>query len=468
MTDVAIKVENLGKLYKIGARQNRYDTLRDRLTNIFTAPFKRSKVKDDSYGRSKPSALSTPLPAKGSTPSALSSSISASNSMPHAPCSQLPSNDGYIWALKDVSFEVKRGEVVGIIGRNGAGKTTLLKILSRITEPTEGQAEICGRVSSLLEVGTGFHPELTGRENIYLNGAILGMKKAEIERKFDEIVAFAEIEKFIDTPVKHYSSGMYVRLAFAVAAHLEPEILLVDEVLAVGDAAFQKKCLGKMGDVAREGRTVLFVSHNMGAVNHLCQRAIMLHDGSIFDQGSVEKVIQQYLNHTVPRARHDKNEFRIEERPELPFQILGVAITNAQGEPAVSVGLWEQAYIKLDFLVRRELIGSNLAVWISRDGTTVFNSHDIDLSPEFFERRETGYYRATIPLPTGLLTAGTYTVSADAGIMIYTGSLGSHRDVVSFEVIAEGEDLLYKSYSRRAMVIARLPWQIEKLKDVHK
>jgi lipopolysaccharide transport system ATP-binding protein len=199
------------------------------------------------------------------------------------------------WALKDVSFEVKQGEVVGIIGRNGAGKSTLLKILSRITTPTEGRAEIYGRVGSLLEVGTGFHPELTGRENIFLNGTILGMSRAEIKKNFDEIVAFAEVEKFIDTPVKRYSSGMYVRLAFAVAAHLEPEILIVDEVLAVGDAAFQKKCLWKMGEVAKEGRTVLFVSHNMGAILSLSNEAILLHEGKILDSGNVSSVIDKYI-----------------------------------------------------------------------------------------------------------------------------------------------------------------------------
>jgi lipopolysaccharide transport system ATP-binding protein len=201
-----------------------------------------------------------------------------------------------VWALKDVSFEIKRGEAVGIIGRNGAGKSTLLKILSRITEPSAGRVTIRGRVASLLEVGTGFHPELTGRENIYLNGAILGMTRAEIKRKFDEIVAFAEVEKFLDTPVKRYSSGMYVRLAFAVAAHLEPEILIVDEVLAVGDAAFQRKCLGKMGEVSRDGRTVLFVSHNMPAVTRLCQRGVLLDKGEIEMDGDVQSVAMRYLN----------------------------------------------------------------------------------------------------------------------------------------------------------------------------
>jgi len=257
MTDIAIRVENLSKQYRIGGPQARYKTIRESLTEAVQAPFRRLS----SVVRGQSSAVSNET----------------------------------IWALKDVSFEVNRGEVVGIIGRNGAGKSTLLKILSRITEPTEGRAEIHGRVGSLLEVGTGFHPELTGRENIYLNGAILGMKRAEIERKFDEIVDFAEIEKFIDTPVKHYSSGMYVRLAFAVAAHMEPEILLVDEVLAVGDAVFQKKCLGKMGDVAKEGRTVLFVSHNMAAIENLCQRGIVLDHGRVEYVGSQTEAITQYL-----------------------------------------------------------------------------------------------------------------------------------------------------------------------------
>jgi lipopolysaccharide transport system ATP-binding protein len=257
LSAIAIRVENLSKRYCLGPREP-YRALRDVLARALSAPFRHIR---STFHRSN---------VQGS-------------------------NDRYIWALKDVSFEVRQGEVVGIIGRNGAGKTTLLKILSRITKPTAGFAEVRGRVGSLLEVGTGFHPELTGRENIYLNGAILGMKKAEIDRKFDEIVAFAEIERFIDTPVKYYSSGMYVRLAFAVAAHLEPEILLVDEVLAVGDAAFQKKCLGKMGDVAKEGRTVLFVSHNMGAVIQLCHRALLLRAGMIAVDSSPTHTINVYL-----------------------------------------------------------------------------------------------------------------------------------------------------------------------------
>jgi lipopolysaccharide transport system ATP-binding protein len=250
MRDIAFKIENLGKLYRIGARQE-YRTLRETLvSNIKRLNIKRLDQKEDNS----------------------------------------------IWALKDVSFEVKQGEAVGIIGRNGAGKSTLLKLLSHITEPTQGRVSLYGRVGSLLEVGTGFHPELTGRENIYLNGAILGMKKTEIERKFDEIVAFSEIEKFLDTPVKRYSSGMYVRLAFAVAAHLEPDILLIDEVLAVGDVAFQRKCLGKIGDVAKHGRTVLFVSHNLVAIQALCSRALLLNKGYLVEDGMPSEVVRHYLS----------------------------------------------------------------------------------------------------------------------------------------------------------------------------
>jgi len=255
MDDIAIRVERLGKRYRIGTRQPRANTLFGRFKNLAASPL--------DY---------------------LWSTLRA------------PSADEILWALKDVSFEVKKGEVVGIIGRNGAGKSTLLKILARITEPTEGFAEINGRVGSLLEVGTGFHPQLTGRENIYLNGAILGMRKAEIDSKFEEIIDFAETKRFIDTPVKRYSSGMYVRLAFAVAAHLDPEIFLVDEVLAVGDAAFQKKCLGKMGEVAQEGRTVLFVSHNMAAILNLCRRGIVIESGRVTFAGGTEEAIERYLS----------------------------------------------------------------------------------------------------------------------------------------------------------------------------
>lgn len=249
-----IKVTNLSKQYHIGASERggvKYVTLRDSLANVFRAPW--GRLRRDGRSRNE-----------------------------------------VIWALKDVTFEVRPGEVAGIIGRNGSGKSTLLKVLSRITEPTSGRAELYGRVASLIEVGTGFHPDLTGRENIYLNGAILGMKQREIDRRFDEIVAFAEIEKFLDTPVKHYSSGMYVRLAFAVAAHLEPDILIIDEVLAVGDASFQKKCLGKMDSVTQSGRTVLFVSHSMPMITQLCENVFLLKDGEIVKRGPAKEVVDYY------------------------------------------------------------------------------------------------------------------------------------------------------------------------------
>jgi lipopolysaccharide transport system ATP-binding protein len=273
MSDVAIRVDHLSKRYYIGALQKRHDTLRDAISDF------RLRISDSTRRRNPQSTMGDRQSADA------------------------------IWALRDVSFEVKRGEVVGIIGRNGAGKSTLLKILSRITEPTEGRAEIHGRVGSLLEVGTGFHPELTGRENIYLNGAILGMRRVEIDRRFDEIVAFAEIDQFLDTPVKRYSSGMYVRLAFAVAAHLEPEILLVDEVLAVGDVQFQEKCLGRMSGVAKEGRTILFVSHNLRAIERLCPRSILMVSGEAAAQGASAEITPLYrqLSHAEISSPRDDN-----------------------------------------------------------------------------------------------------------------------------------------------------------------
>jgi lipopolysaccharide transport system ATP-binding protein len=279
MSDIAISVKNLGKKYYIGSKQEKYKTFRDTVSDIVVSPFKKA------YG-----LLS-------------GRSHSAANLTEE------------MWALKDLSFDIKHGEVVGIIGRNGAGKSTLLKILSRITEPSLGYVDIYGRVGALLEVGTGFHPELTGRENIYLNGTILGMGRKEINRKFDEIVDFAGVEKFIDTPVKHYSSGMGLRLGFAVAAHLEPDILIVDEVLAVGDAEFQKKCLGKMGDVASEGRTVLFVSHNMAAVQTLCSKAIVLNAGKVIMNGDVDEAISFYLNN---HSEMQENTIDLTEAQYLP------------------------------------------------------------------------------------------------------------------------------------------------------
>lgn len=316
MSDTIIKVENLSKRYRIGARELGYKTFREAIIDGFKAPIRnlhrlRKLTKfDDNPGKEQKAMRNEPT-------------------LTHPASYPVPSSpDDTIWALRDVSFEVKQGEVLGIIGRNGAGKSTLLKILSRITEPTSGDVKIYGRVSSLLEVGTGFHQELTGRENIYLNGAILGMRKKEIDGKFDQIVDFAEIEKFIDTPVKRYSTGMSVRLAFAVAAHLEPEILLVDEVLAVGDIYFQRKCLGKMSDVSKTGRTILFVSHNMGAVESLCSRAYWIDKGCLREQGPTRETIKAYIEtSTIGLATEDISRLnRLQGGREI--QLSGLKMLN--------------------------------------------------------------------------------------------------------------------------------------------
>ncbi len=308
MSARVIHVCNIGKRYQIGQRE-RYQSLRDAIMKTVAAPLRWSKrlIEKATLG-------------DGSTAQT-------------------------IWALRDVNFDVKAGEVVGVVGRNGAGKSTLLKVLSRITEPTEGRIELHGRVGSLLEVGTGFHPELTGRENIYLNGAILGMSKAEITRKFDEIVAFAEVERFLDTVVKHYSSGMYMRLAFGVAAHLDPDILLVDEVLAVGDMSFQKKCLGKMEQVAKTGRTVLLVSHNMGAIRGLCQRALMIEAGQLVADGPPDEVINKYLG-ASGEAGFDLSNGQASADPLVFTKVL---LRNRQGETTTEFKPGDSLTVEIHF-----------------------------------------------------------------------------------------------------------------------
>jgi len=350
MSDTVIKVENLGKKYIIGHQKpQNYTALRDVIAH---------GVK--SLGQK----LLQPLGKKTADPAVEE-----------------------FWALKDVSFEIKQGDRVGIIGRNGAGKSTLLKILSRIVEPTKGRIAINGRVASLLEVGTGFHPELTGRENIYLNGAILGMGKTEIKQKFDEIVEFAEVEKFLDTPVKRYSSGMYVRLAFAVAAHLEPEILIVDEVLAVGDAAFQKKCLGKMGDVAnQQGRTVLFVSHNMASIQRLCSRAILLNDGNISLDGEVDAAIEKYSAIVDPDTN---NQFDLLSYPRNASQYTGVIfskclILNSLGNVNSNLRLGEPFSVHLEVIAETSYEDLSLVVGIdSADQTRITTAISSDFGKHF-------------------------------------------------------------------------------------
>ena len=311
MSNIAIRAEKLSKNYRLGAAKVQHDTLRDHLVGGIKSLFKKE---------------------------------------------QRPSQDERIfWALKAVSLEIKQGEVVGIIGRNGAGKSTLLKLLARITDPTSGVAEIHGRVGSLLEVGTGFHGELTGRENTYLNGAILGMTKKEIDRKFDEIVAFAEVERFVDTPVKHYSSGMYMRLAFAVAAHLEPEILLVDEVLAVGDLAFQRKCLGKMGEVARQGRTILFVSHNMAAIESLCSTAYLLENGQLVESGTTKTVVDAYLA-SIPALCRTPLEHRTDRQGNGRLRFTDIEFRSDEGVPTDVVQTGKTLLISVTYTSTSETV----------------------------------------------------------------------------------------------------------------
>jgi lipopolysaccharide transport system ATP-binding protein len=372
MSDIIISVENLGKCYRIShqGEKQRYTALRDVLAN---------KVKG-LFGNRK-------------------SEIGNRKSVED------------FWALKDVSFEVKRGEVVGIIGRNGAGKSTLLKILSRITEPTTGRVHLRGRVASLLEVGTGFHPELTGRENIYLNGAIQGMSRAEIRKKFDEIVAFAEVEKFLDTPVKRYSSGMYVRLAFAVAAHLEPEILIVDEVLAVGDAVFQKKCMGKMEDVSRGGRTVLFVSHNMDAVNRLCGSAVFLEQGQVVNTGKCRDVVARYL--AGGGGTSAVREWKDAAKPgNETVRLISVQAANNTGTLTQEFDIRQEIVISMTYEVLdgKVPLVNNLNIFDEK-GKLVFVTHDVK-SPNYNKARLKGQHTATVIIPGNLLAEGRYGISA--------------------------------------------------------
>lgn len=372
MSDLAIKAEGIGKRYRIGAAQ-RYRTLRESLVGFLRRPL---------------------LPASNDD----------------------GTTDRHIWALRDVSFEVRKGEVVGIIGRNGSGKTTLLRILSRITEPTEGRAEVCGRVGTLLEVGTGFHPELTGRENIFLNGAVLGMSKADIRREFDAIVSFADVERFLDTPVKHYSSGMHVRLAFSVAAHMSPDILVVDEVLAVGDLDFQRKCLGKMEDVARGGRTVLFVSHNMSTIEALCDSGILLDQGRVVCRDSIERCVATYLDRghdsELPLAEYAAD-------PEMAAQILRISVVDEQGGVCRELPYDRPWSIRIRLACRRRMSKLYLAVHVHDSSlSTLLFSRDFEHDQAFQGTIHAGEYDYEVNVPVSILAPGVYRVSVhvvDAG-----------------------------------------------------
>jgi lipopolysaccharide transport system ATP-binding protein len=423
---LVLRVEGLGKSYRIGEREP-YKALRDVLTDAVTAPARLVR------GAKRKKAAT----------------------------------DDRIWALSDVSFDVRRGEVLGLIGRNGAGKSTLLKILSRITDPTTGQVTLGGRVGSLLEVGTGFHPELTGRENIFLNGTILGMRRAEITQRFDEIVEFAGVARFLDTPVKRYSSGMQVRLAFAVAAHLEPEILLVDEVLAVGDAEFQEKCLGKMRDVTQAGRTVVFVSHNLAAVKSICSRALLLEQGKLAFDGRAHEAVERYLQHTggaresavvegdALAARLVKS--KIYSDSPL-FDCTRIAVLDETGTPSVSFRSDEEATVAIDFTVLRTVPSLRLLVTLSdANQTVVLRTENVD-DPEAGSapRLEPGDYRSTVVLPRGLL--GDARLDLNVSLIAEVNQVLDYAGVaeLSFRFSGHGANARGKAYLRPL-----LAWQTD-------
>ena len=422
MSDLAIRVKKLGKRYRIGVPILKYNTLRETISESFSRTRKR-----------------------------LSKNIDSSE---------------YIWALQNVSFTVRQGQVLGIIGRNGAGKSTLLKILSRVTEPTVGEVEIRGRVGSLLEVGTGFHPELTGRENIYLNGAILGMRRAEIERKFDEIVSFAEVEQFIETPVKRYSSGMYLRLAFAVAAHLEPEILVVDEVLAVGDADFQRKCLGKMSDVAKEGRTVLFVSHNMSAILRLTEETLVIDKGQLLMRAPTTEAIDYYLSHGLTHeGQRNWNDNEIPHNAH-PFQPIAVRIRNRAGHVADTVRSVEPFSVEVEYSLKAPITGLRIGVYLSSArGEFVFTSFDTD-DPQKFEthaRRPAGHYISRCLIPANFFNEGRFVVGINASSYKIKRYFQDEQALL-FDVDPAGAPGMHWPEKRLGPIRPLLDWKIEEIK----
>jgi lipopolysaccharide transport system ATP-binding protein len=421
MTDFAIRVDQLGKQYHIGAPTMRYRTLRDSLAEGFHSIFH-----SGADGKER-------------------------------------SDRNTIWALRDVSFDVRQGMALGIVGRNGAGKSTLLKLLSRVTDPTEGSAEIRGRVGSLLEVGTGFHPELTGRENIYLNGAILGMKRVEIDKKFDEIVDFSEVEQFIDTPVKRYSSGMYLRLAFAVAANLEPEILVVDEVLAVGDAEFQRKCLGKMGDVASQGRTILFVSHNMSAILRLTEETIVIEKGRMSLRAPTPQAVDYYLSSGF--SRMGERTWDLDEIPSdaAPFRPLALRIHNPLGQVVDTVRSVEPMSVEVEYELAAPVTGLRVGIYVMNTrGEHAFTSFDMD-DPCRFESmgsRPAGHYISRCAIPGDLLNEGRFVLGMNASSFRIRRYFQDEQ-ALSFTVDAAGAPGTHWPEPRLGPVRPRLSWEIE-------
>lgn len=426
MAKIAIHVESLTKQYRLGNRNEAYQTLRETLSHIYTRMFEAKTDKNQTPG----------------------------------------TNQSKIWAINDISFKINYGEVVGIVGRNGAGKSTLLKILSRITKPTGGRVKIYGRVGSLLEVGTGFHPELTGRENIFLNGAILGMRRSEIVRKFDKIVAFSEIEKFLDTPVKRYSSGMYIRLAFSVAAHLDPEILLVDEVLAVGDAAFQKKCLGKIDDVVHSGRTVIFVSHNHQVVRNLCDRSIWLENGKIKQFGGTNEVLDNYLRTIYPDSLRSLDEDAkvdfSDEMPDVLFKVLRVSICDNERNLTSILHSEKRYYVEIEYQVSKQIKNMRLGlVFHTEDGTQAFLSTECDNEPFEGKNRTPGRYLTQCVIPAHLLSPRRYYITI-WGAVAHQRVLDRRENSLVIEV-QNTEGWMTKE-NRNTVVNPLLSWSTKKLK----
>ena len=414
-----VSVENIGKQYKIFSEVNRYTTLRDKIVETVKAPFKMILN---------------------------------------------PTGSETFWALRNISFDVESGRAIGIIGKNGAGKSTLLKILSRVVEPTEGRAEIRGRVGTLLEVGTGFHPELTGRENIYLNGAILGMKRAEIDRKFDEIVAFSEIEQFLDTPVKRYSSGMYTRLAFSVSAHLEPEILIVDEVLAVGDAEFQKKCLGKMSDVASGGRTVIFVSHNMSAILRLTSECIILEHGKMVMRAPSQEAVDYYLTHDYEQGGERRWNAEEASAATKPFRPVALRVLNSKNVVTDSLRSTEPITIEFEYELDSTINGLRTGIYLSTTrGEYVFTSFDTDEPDKYNQHldRKSGRYISRCTLPADLLNDGRYILGVNASVF-QIKSYFTDQTAVSINVNASGAPGMQWTESRQGVIRPRFEWEIIK------
>ena len=419
MTQTAIRVNNIGKEYRLGQLMNTYRTLRETLAERV------NNARRDSEKE---------------------------NAIPNT-----------IWALRNVTFDVTQGQVLGVIGRNGAGKSTLLKILSRVTEPTEGSAEIHGRVGSLLEVGTGFHPELTGRENIFLNGAILGMRKTEIEDKFDEIVNFAEVEQFIDTPVKRYSSGMYLRLAFAVAAHLEPEILIVDEVLAVGDAEFQRKCLGKMSDVAKQGRTVMFVSHNMSAILRLTEETLVIDRGQLLLRAPTQEAVDFYLSRGL--TQEGQRQWQPDEIPakSAPFKPIAMRLLDKKGHVIDTIRSTEDFFIEFEYSISKAIKGLRVGIYlITARGEFVFTSFDTDEEDAFIAhgQRAAGSYVSRVKIPANLLNSGRFVAGVNASS--YRIRTYFHDEqALAFNVDASGAPGTHWPEPRLGPIRPALKWEIK-------